>query len=257
MSAPPNWLQNSSAKGKALMLEYKAQRPVVKLTPFNTSAVSGVLKKYDKKQVAATATPKGASQARIDHFMVLVGELIATDPFIREGHPWAARPQAWWAERLEVSTKQVQRISQAAPIRFLTVLNNGTKMTIYRPGSKSDKTPEDYARVMSAMWRAATGRRPTGHEYGLLVGLAKAWPSGQAPLAFKLVIENWNAFCGMAQVEIYCGMHGEPAKEFEAPPEAFEQRYMKYPSISFTRRFWWCAVEMLAIHKDKLYPYKL
>jgi hypothetical protein len=257
MSAPTHWLQKSSATGKALMLEYKAHRTMVKQTPFNASAVSGVLKKYQKQHVVATDKTKGASQARIEQFMVLVTELIATDPFVREGHPWAARPQAWWAERLDVSTKQVQRISKAAPVRFLTVLNNDRKMSIYRPGSMVDKTPEDYARIMSAMWRAATGRRTTGHEYGLLVGLAKDLPQGQAPLAFKLVIQNWHAFCGMARLEIYCGLHGEPAKEFDAPPEAFQQRYMKYPSISYIRRFWWCALDILDNHKHELYPYKL
>lgn len=133
MSTLPNWLQKSTAAGKAEMLEYMAKRAgAVKQTPFKASAASDVLKKYEK-QLTSNDKAKGASQARIDQFMVLVGDLIATDPFMREEHPWAARPQAWWAERLSVSTKQVQRISRAAPVRFLTVLNGDTKMTVYAP----------------------------------------------------------------------------------------------------------------------------
>ena len=245
MSAPPDWLQKSSATGKELMLEYKAKRAAaVKQTPFKASAASDVLKKHEK-QLTTTDKAKGASQGSIDQFMVLVGELIATAPFMREEHPWAAQPQAWWAERLSVSTKQVQRISRAAPVRVLTVLNGDTKMTVYRPGSMTDKTPEDDGRIMSKMWFKASGRRTTGKEFGLLVGLVKDWPTGKAPYVFDLVLSNWSAFCAGADAEIYCGAHGQPAEQFKAPPEAFEKRHWTYPNIAFIRRFWWVALEML------------
>lgn len=246
MSSPPDWLQKSSAAGKVEMLEYKAKRAAtVKQTPFNASAVSVVLKKYEKHQLAETDKPKGTSQARIDQFMELVTELIATDPFMREGHPWAARPQAWWAERIGVSTKQVQRISLAAPVRINLPLVDGTKMAVYRPGSMADKTPEDYGRIMSKMWLKGSERQTTKKEFGLLVGLAKDWPQGKAPYLFDLVLSNWGAFCAGAHTEIYCGMHGQPAEQFKAPPEAFEERHWTYPNIAFIRRFWWVALEML------------
>ena len=245
MNAPPDWLQKSSAKGKAEILDYKAKRAAgVKQTPFKASAASDVLKKHEK-QLPTTDKAKGASQASIDQFMALVADQIATAPFMREGHPWAARPQAWWADRLGVTTRQVQRISRAAPVRFLTVLNDDIKMTVYRPGSMADKTPEDYARIMSAMWFKASGRRATGKEFGLLVGLAKCWPEGKAPYLFDLVLSNWGAFCAGADTEIYCGMHGQPADQFKAPPEAFEKRHFAYPNIAFIRVFWWVALEML------------
>jgi hypothetical protein len=245
MSNHPDWLKTSSAAAKVEMLEYKAKRAgAVKQTPFKASAASDVFKKYEK-QLTSNDKAKGASQASIDQFMVLVGELIATDPFMREEHPWAARPQAWWAERLGVSTKQVQRISRAAPVRFLTAMNGDIKMAVYRPGSMADKTPEDYARIMSKMWFKASGRRSTGKEFGLLVGLAKDWPPGKAPYLFDLVLSNWGAFCAGTDKEVYCGMNGQPADHFKAPPEAFVERYWKYPNIAYIRRFWWVALEML------------
>jgi len=245
MSGPPGWLKTSSAAGKVEMLEYKAKRAgAVKQTPFKASAASDVLKKYEK-QLPTTDKAKGASQASIDQFMALVASQIATAPLMREGHPWAARPQAWWAEGLGVTTRQVQRISRAAPVRFLTVLVDDIKMTVYRPGSMADKTPEDYARIMSAIWFKASGRRATCKEFGLLVGLAKCWPEGKAPYLFDLVLSNWGAFCAGADTEIYCGMHGQPADQFKAPPEAFEKRHFAYPNIAYIRRFWWVALEML------------
>lgn len=253
MSNPPDWLKTSSAEGKAEMLEYKAKRAgAAKQTPFNASAASDVLKKYEK-QLTSNDKAKGASQASIDQFMVLVGELIATDPFMREEHPWAARPQVWWADRLGVSTKQVQRISRAAPVRFLTVLIGDTKMTVYRPGSMTDKTPEDYARIMSKMWFKASGRRATGKEFGLLVGLAKDWPPGRSPFLFNLVLKNWPMFCSGMKQEIDLGLDGE--HWLYKDPAKFEHRYLRYPSIATIRLFWPTGMEMLLMYDQKTCPF--
>lgn len=69
-------------------------------------------------------------------------------------------------------------------------------------------------------------------EYGCLKGLIDVWGPTKAPDLLTLVVENWSDF--MTAVECHKADTGE---EFPA-------RYLDYPSITVTRRFWPLALDV-------------
>lgn len=109
----------------------------------------------------------------------------------------------------------------------------GVKMTLLRLGDPGPVTHRQIAKHMSNIWRQSLdGRSNTPKEFGLLIGLAKDWPEGQQVEVFKAVMKNWSGFMAGAKLEI--ASNGEGG----------EERYFKYPCISFMRRFWPIGIEL-------------
>lgn len=162
-------------------------------------------------------------------------------PIHLEGRDWAGIKLDDLAEAVGISTKQVQRIVSKPPFRSITkVIENRTRKLI-RIGAPSDMTHEDFARIMVADWRKATGRDEERSDFGLLVGMVKDAPTGLAPDILRTVVANWSGFS--AGVDLAIAVASVYGDGFDDNPENFEKKYFHYPAISVTRRFWPVAIE--------------
>jgi hypothetical protein len=165
----------------------------------------------------------------------------ALSPIHVEGRDWAGIKLDDLATAVGISTKQVQRIVSKPPFRSITkVIENRTRKLI-RIGAPSDMTHEDFARIMVADWRRATGRDEKSSDFGLLVGMVKDAPTGLAPDILRTVVANWSGFS--AGVDLAISVASVYGDGFDDNPENFEKKYFHYPAISVTRRFWPVAIE--------------
>lgn len=163
-------------------------------------------------------------------------------PIHIEGRDWAGITLEDLAQAVGVSTKQVQRIVSKPPFHSITKVIEKRTRKLFRIGAPSDMTPEDFARIMVADWRKATGREEERSDFGLLVGMVKDAPTGLAPDILRTVAANWSGFsAGVDQAISEASVHGD---YFDANPEHFEKKYLHYPAISVTRRFWPVAIEL-------------
>lgn len=174
----------------------------------------------------------------------LVATILEQAPIEREGKQWAAGAKGWYCEQLGVSERQFQRIVKTASLLSRVKVVDGQRLVLLRPGLPSDRTPEDYARVMAREWktRVSDGKDVQPKEFGLLVGLAKDWGLITAPDMFITALENWPAFMAGVKGAIASAQVG--GDDYEADPDKFVTRYYAFPSISVMRRFWQIGVEL-------------
>jgi hypothetical protein len=256
-SKAAGWLNNSSGKAKQELtlqppkksaVDAKAElksKATTLLKPFvSPGPASGVASVFwfHRYQAEKSAPQKTDAQlsSTAAKLRQLVLQVIEADPFEREGFVWAKRSQLWYAEQLGVSERQVRRLVKEIPLCQSTVKLDGHVITLLRVGNLAEKSPEAVARIMSQLWQKKVGRRPTPHEFGLLVGLAKDWPPELALDFLVTLIDNWPIF--MQAVKL----HVDLAKTFgdfhEPDPDAFYSRFLSFPSISVIRRFYPLAV---------------
>lgn len=167
---------------------------------------------------------------------------IDENPWPAEGAVWAARPPQWWADRLGCSVSTVRRtvkdLVKAKLIKTVVKQVDGPKMLLYRLGSPDEKSPEDYARMMVAVWRKhwrTNGKRETPTDFGRFVELGKHWKA-QGPAILKTVLDDWPGF--MQCVELHQLETGEG-----------EKKYYDFPSTSVIGKYRSVAADH---HKFKL-----
>lgn len=202
---------------------------------------------------APAVVPEKVGSDRAAQFLALVKDLVTTAPYEAEGSVWAARPQAWWADKLGCSTRQVRRIVrtlvEAKQVKTAQRMVDGVKVLLYREGSPDEKSPEDYARMMRAYLdakfkpKAAVGEltkeqaadlvKRSRRSYGCLVQLAKWWGEDALPI-LKSVCESWTDFQSTVHDEIDLAIDDAKAKG-----ETCDLKHVKkdYPSIPQLRWF--------------------
>ncbi|AOZ68830.1 hypothetical protein LPB142_05440 [Rhodobacter xanthinilyticus] len=162
-------------------------------------------------------------------------------PIHAEGRDWAGITHEDLAQAVGVSSKQVQRIVSKPPFHTITKVIEKRTRKLFRIGAPSDMTHEDFARIMVADWRKATGRKEKRDDFGLLVGMVKDAPIGLAPDILRTVVENWSGFsAGVGLAVEVAKVEGDA---FDGNAEHFEKKFFHYPAISVTRRFWPVAIE--------------
>jgi hypothetical protein len=256
----PSWLEKSTEAGKASLIaqmKKAAQKDAKSATSKSTKnkkwiepgPQSGVASitwvdwfvKKDNAECTAAPAPLSGRKAAL---AALVAADIEEAGVEREGRSWSARPKSWYCERLSVSERQLQRLVAAVPLVSRIKVVDGERQLFLRPGPLSDRTPEDYARIMAREWkqRVSNGKDVKRSEFGLLVGLAKDWEDIMAPDIFITALENWPAY--MAGVKVAIAEAQVGGDHFEADPDKFMMRFYSYPSISVMRRFWQVGVEL-------------
>lgn len=156
-------------------------------------------------------------------------------PIHAEGRDWAGITHEDLAQAVGVSTKQVQRIVSKPPFHTITKVVEKRTRKLFRIRAPSDMTHEDFARIMVADWRKATGRKEVRSDFGLLVGMVKDAPTGLAPDILRTVVANWSGFS--AGVDLAISLASVYGDYFDDNPEHFEKKFFNYPAISVTRRF--------------------
>lgn len=162
-------------------------------------------------------------------------------PIHAEGRDWAGITHENLAQAVGVSTKQVQRIVKKSPFHSINKVIEKRMRKLIRIRAPSDMTHEDFARIMVADWRKATGRKEERSDFGLLVGMVKDAPTGLAPDILRTVVANWSGFS--AGVDLAVEVAKVEGDYFDDNPEHFEKKFFYYPAISVTRRFWPVATE--------------
>lgn len=215
------------------------------ILPSSQSGVAKVkwLQKFLEEDSAAESVCKTEPKGKEAQLVGVVTKLLAEHPVEREGRFWAAQKKSWYCGQLGVSERQLQRIAAKAPLVSCVKLVDGERLVLMRPGPKTDRTAEHYARIMAKEWRirVSSGKHVSSTEFGLLVGLAKDLKEF-APDTLVTVLENWSAF--MAGVKLAIALAQVEGDHFESDPGKFMSRYFEYPSISVIRRFSHVAYEL-------------
>ncbi|QYZ68561.1 hypothetical protein [Neotabrizicola shimadae] len=172
----------------------------------------------------------------------LVSSLVKSEPFHASGRTWAARSQAFYADKLGVCTDQVRRIAKSIPLRSMTLLLEGKRCVLLRVAEPGDLVDEDFARIMASVWMKKKGKRPDAKEYGCLVHMAREAPVGWAPDIFSTVLENWSEFCAGMKLAIFMAANSE-GDHFDPDPAHFNEKFLPSPHIPTIRRFWHVAME--------------
>lgn len=178
----------------------------------------------------------------------LVEGCIASEPYLCDGIPWAARPLEWYCDQLKISVATLRRIISKPPFERERVQYGGTggKMTtLLRVGEPDPNRPRRVARVLERIWLDVANKKPVPQEFGLLTGLAKDLPAGFQAKIFKFALEDWSLF--MSAVSYVITMENNEA-EISGTPLPFEKKFFNYPSISVTRRFWRAAIDNYETH---------
>jgi hypothetical protein len=256
MSNPTDWLKNSSAKAKATLKDAKP-KAIAKAVPVPTPAKGKITakekpffspppkgpvsRKYIRMYEAQKNAPsvvKTKLTAGEMALLDLVKEEIATAPHEHFGQIWAARPMAWYAEKLGVTTRQVNRRVRSIPLVWRLGKVNGKNLPLLRDGDPADKTPYDFAQMMSAEFRKHTKRQTSAKAFGSLVYFAEEFKEYSVDV-FCTILDDWGGFLAAVKVAITDGLAGfDPyCKE----PDAFRYRYYQFPSIHVIRRFSYVA----------------
>lgn len=258
MSTKSDWLQKSTAKGKAELNAY-LKKEEVKAAPFMDMEVYAAkqleeakTKAMLKKFVAyehATIAKQNAAQAAFDPTSISPGsniskltnfveQIIQSDPHSFEEFQWAARPQDWWCAQLNISVANLRRIIARPPFVRERIHVDGKIMTLIRVGKPMPQTPYGTAKRMAALWRKLTGKYPTKKEFGCMVGLAEIWPSGKQLDILATALGDWTAFMAGVKLEI-------SIKKAQGGEVVWH--YFDYPSLTVIRCFQSVAVELYSM----------
>jgi hypothetical protein len=256
MSSPPDWLQKSSAKGKMLLKQTKpkasakattaAAQAKEKITgkekPFFEPPPKGpVSRKYiwmyetQKKAPSVLKTKLSTGEKAL---LDLVRDEIATSPHEHFGQLWAAQTMAWYAGKLGITERQVNRRVRSIPLVWRQAKVNGTKLPLLRDGEPADKTPYDFAQMMSAEFRKRLKRQTSAKQFGSLVHFAQEFKEYSVDV-FCTILDDWGGFMAAVKIAITDGLAGfDP---YSKDPSTFRYRYYQFPSIQVIRRFSYVA----------------
>lgn len=174
----------------------------------------------------------GKVNKHVDQLAQLITNTTEHEPFERDGHMWAAKPQHWYCDQLGIAPATHRRLIAKPPFVRKAAIVEGRRIALLRLGEYEPMGERDYRNILSDMWRRHIGRRTSKIEFGCICGLIEVWPDGKAPQIFKLVLDNWDVFMVGAKVE------------------ATDPRYLKIPNLRFLRRFAHIGADMLAMHEQ-------
>jgi hypothetical protein len=178
--------------------------------------------------------------------VALIEGEISKEPFEFEGHAWAARPQSFWCEQIDVSIKTLGRYTTKPPIIRRRKVVEGKLMSLLRIGEPPPKNANEYAHILRGVWRNKTGmnapadkegKRQWEHWKKCLWGYIKdvmADPAVQAftnepgelaVAAFKHALDCWQMVAAGIKIAA------------EAQPN-YKPRFWDYPNIPTIRRFY-------------------
>ena len=177
----------------------------------------------------------------------LVEELNSNEPYDAHGYVWAARPQSYYCEKLDISVETLRRhISKPPFVRRSAVVGKveqivdgktviavaGKKLCLLRIGEAPDKTANDYKNIMASIWKQKTGYTATAHQKQCLWGFAQDVPGEWAVKAFKYALDHWQETATSIKIAA------------EARP-GYKPRFYDFPNIPAIRSF----------HKAVVYAY--
>jgi hypothetical protein len=197
-----------------------------------------------------------ASDALGEALGSLVEQLIANEPFKAGGFDWAAQPQSYYCEKLNISPATLRRrIAKPPFVRAWkmvgaksvavggdTTVIGGKKLCILRIGVAPPKDVADEAkRVMITIWNKVQEKHVTKREAQCLWGMTKdimellnalSLPTelaGELAIAmFKCALSDWQPVVSAIKLEM----------ESRKATKGYKPRFYNYPCISVIRSFW-------------------
>jgi hypothetical protein len=162
-----------------------------------------------------------------------------------------------------LTLRTFRRMVALPPIVSAAVGMGSNKATLLRLGTPAPDRRK-VQNTMSKIWREHLGREMTTHrEYGLLCGLAEAWPDGFQVKIFQHTLNRWGDFMGAAKLEIEAARMNrgqdlhlpdalidpllDTARLFEG--EELFHRFYAFPTLGFLRKFHHIARDVYEIDK--------
>nr|KZA96499.1 hypothetical protein A4A59_05235 [Rhizobium leguminosarum] len=216
-------------------------------------------------------------QANIAALSSVLLEMIADDPYERDGFVWAAATQPEFCASLGWSISKFYRVTGLPPFVRDVRKIDGIRKTILRVGEPGLATHEKIAKEMSSRLRsyrlrsrkaliaernALAGiandtdanvdariekiehllqvlpRMTTGDEFGHMCGFAKIWPQGYQIAIFKAVLADWPAFMAAMKMQIWTTGKGE-------------EKFFEFVSTGVMRAFPQAAVELYVMQRQE------
>jgi len=198
----------------------------------------------------------------------LVTQRVAENPHERGGKAWGVFRQDALAKALSTSERTIYTWTGKPPFQREVARIDGETRTLLRllaEGETATKTPQYVANLMRKVWAEKVGTKLDSRQHGCLIGLAKVWPEGHQLAIFKAVLNDWPGFMTISKMDMLewaakngyklkgdtpleqsylakLGLGPDPKTLPEA--EGLEIRYLKYPSITYMRAFYWVGVAL-------------
>ena len=197
-----------------------------------------------------------ASDVLGEALVSLVEQLIATEPFKAGGFDWAAQPQSYYCEKLNISPATLRRrIAKPPFVRAWkmvgaqivcvgedTTVIGGKKFCLLRIGIAPPKDVADEAkRVMIKIWNNVQAKLVTKREAQCLWGMTKdimillnelnlpTELAGELAIGmFKYALSDWQPVVSAIKLEM----------ESRKATKGYKPRFYNYPCISVIRSFW-------------------
>lgn len=186
----------------------------------------------------------------------LVEQLVATEPFKVNGFDWAAQPQFFYCDKLNISPATLRRHiakppfvrawkmvgAQTVSVGEDTIIMGGKKLCLLRIGVAPPKDVADEAkRVMIKIWNKVQEKSVTKREAQCLWGMTKdimillnelnlpTELAGELAIAmFKYALSDWQPVVSAIKLEM----------ESRKATKGYKPRFYNYPCISVIRSFW-------------------
>ena len=197
-----------------------------------------------------------ASDALGEALVSLVEQSTATEPFKVNGFDWAAQPQSYYCEKLNISPATLRRRiakppfvrawkivgAQIVAVGEDTTVIGGKKLCLLRIGVAPPKDVADEAkRVMIKIWNKVQEKPVTKRQAQCLWGMTKDMMellnklnlptelAGELAIAmFKYALSDWQPVVSAIKLEM----------ESRKATKGYKPRFYNYPSISVIRSFW-------------------
>lgn len=169
----------------------------------------------------------------------LITKAIEAEGQLAEGFLWAVKPRQAWADAVGVDIRTIAALIELEPIvRLSTAIKDGGQfkrvaaLRIFQPGEmakplSADEAAASVAKTLAKLFKAATGKPVSPHQFGCLVGLAETWPASHQVAVFAHTLKEWGPVMAAIRVEAAL-QHGDPD---------YENKFLNYPSVSVMRRF--------------------
>jgi hypothetical protein len=196
-----------------------------------------------------------AGAAKTTALAALVETIIAEDPYeTADGLKWAARPLAFYADILSVSTKTITRLTKAGPFVSKHKLKDGGGLLLLLRIGPKVQDADDWRRIMSKAWRnwqdnapawALTKPQAEGKkdefvslkEGSCLWGLAQDLPGELALALLKYAISSQDRWANVAKAMKLAA---------ESKP-GYKLRYWSFPHVCTLRHFYRGALNAYVI----------
>jgi hypothetical protein len=170
-----------------------------------------------------SGTAQNTRTRAVKELVLLVEKLVAEEPYLYAGLPWAARSRKFYAEAIGVSLDTIGRYSAKPPfVKKVKSVQEGGTITLLRTGEAPPCLADDYAkRVMIKFWRQQQDKTDTDgkflvsqHGGRCLWGFAKdirlnigdkrgfppEWSAQLAIETFKHAVFNWPFTAGLLKI---------------------------------------------------------